>query len=105
MKAHKENNKVLIFCASKYKLHVAKTKHNVKTPDILLCILSLPNRLLLPCHKYYPRRDVLSWSPPMNLFLHSEFSRIPTAYTQACFAISCHVYRFYAHNIADMIMA
>ena len=35
MKAHKENNKVLIFCASKYKLHVTKTKHNVKTPDTI----------------------------------------------------------------------
>ena len=35
VKAHKENNKVLIFCASKYKLHVAETKHNVKTPDTI----------------------------------------------------------------------
>ena len=35
VKAHKENNKVLIFCASKYKLHVAKTKHNIKTPDTI----------------------------------------------------------------------
>ena len=30
----------------------------------------------------------------MNLFLHHDFSRIPTAYTQACFAICCHAYRF-----------
>ena len=30
----------------------------------------------------------------MNLFLHPDFSRIPTAYRQACFAISCHAYRF-----------
>ena len=37
VKAHKENNKVLMFCASKYKLHVAKTKHNVKTPDTIFC--------------------------------------------------------------------
>ena len=44
--------------------------------------------------KYDPRRDVLSWSPPMNLFLHPDFSRIPTAYTQSFFALSCHAYRF-----------
>ena len=40
-----------------------------------------------PCHKYDPRRDVLSWSPPINLFLNPDFSRIPPAYTQACFAV------------------
>ena len=38
-------------------------------------------------YKYDPRRDVLSWSPPMNLFLHHDISRIPTAYTQAFFAV------------------
>ena len=27
------------------------------------------------CHKYDPRCDVLSWSPPMNLFLHPDFFR------------------------------
>ena len=55
---------------------------------------SLAIAIYSPCHKYDPRRDVLSWSPPMNLFLHHDFSRIPTAYTQACFAISCHAYCF-----------
>ena len=55
---------------------------------------SLAIAIYSPCHKYAPRRDVLSWSPPMNLFLHHGFSRIPTAYTQACFAISYNVYCF-----------
>ena len=50
---------------------------------------SLATAIYSPCHKYDPRRDVLSWSPPMNLFLHHD-----SAYTQACFAISCHAYRF-----------
>ena len=49
VKAHKK--KILrfkMFCASKYKIHLTKTKHSVKPPDIifLLCILSLPNRVL-----------------------------------------------------------
>ena len=55
---------------------------------------SLAIAIYSPCHEYDPKRDVLSWSPLMNLFLHHDFSRIPTAYTQACFAISCHAYRF-----------
>ena len=57
-------------------------------------LFSLAIAIYSPCPKYDPRHDVLSWSPPMNLFLHYDFSRILTAYTQACFAISCHAYRF-----------
>ena len=55
---------------------------------------SLAIAIYSPCHKYDPRRDALSWSPPIYLFLHHDVSRIPTAYTQSCFAISCHAYRF-----------
>ena len=88
-------------CASKYKIHFAKSKHNVKNSwyNIFTMHIELTNSFSLaiaiysPCLKYDPRCDVLSWSPPVNLFLHHYFSRIPTAYTHACFAIFCHAYR------------
>ena len=109
VKAQKEIIRFYFFCASTNKIHVAKTKHNVKTPDtiLLLCISSLPNRFLslvtniilgvMSCH------DHLRWISSYTL-IFSEYPQL-TMYTQAYFAISCHAYRFYAHNIADMIMA
>ena len=81
-----------MFCASKYKIHFAKTSwHNSFTMYIELTkSFSLAITIYSPCHKYDPRRDVLSWWPPMNLFLHHDFSRN----AQACFAISCHAHCF-----------
>ena len=84
-----------------------KKKDNVKTPDTIFYYAYWAYQIVffwlviniilgvMSCH------DHLRW-----IFSYTQiFLRIPTAYTQASFAISCHAYRFYAYNIADMIMA
>ena len=61
MKAQKENNKVLIFCASKYKLHVAKTKHNVKTPDTIFYFPYWAYQIVFFCLVMNIILGVVSW--------------------------------------------
>ena len=56
-------------------------------------------------HKYYPRRTVFAWSPPMSFFLHLDISRITASYKETYHAIYWHAYRVYATYLADMFMA
>ena len=44
-------------------------------------------------HKYYPRCVVSAWSPPMNFFLHLDFSRKTATYKQTYYDIYWHAYR------------
>ena len=100
------NNKILNFCASKYKNAFRKkqnirkkliqyfTMHTELTKSFYLSIEINMILGVVSCH------DQLRWISSYTLI----FREYPS-YTQACFAISWHAYRFYAHNIADMIMA
>ena len=100
------NNKVLNLLRIQIQNTNRKTKNNVKTPDsiFLLCILRLPNR----------------FSPIINIILgvmscHDHLRRISSyiliflEYPQLTYRDALHfffhAYRFYAHNIANMIMA
>ena len=56
-------------------------------------------------HKYHPRRSVFVLSPPMNFFLHLDFSRITVACKETYYAIYWNAYRVYATNFADRSMA
>ena len=44
------------------------------------CMFSSAIAIYSLFHKYYPRRAVFAWSPPMNVFLHIDFSRITATY-------------------------
>ena len=55
-------------------------------------------------HKYHPRRSVFVCSPPINFFLHLDFSRIIATCKETYYAIYWNAYRVYAINVADMFM-